>query len=647
MTHANATEPKPQVLVTGANGFIGLWLVPELLNQGYQVIAAMRNPEQRRHKFLQQITPRVTRSDNWQDDIELVAFSLGDTQSHADRLPDAAHSIQVVYHLAAAFAWGLDQHSAHQVNVEGTTSLLSWVAGFQNLQRFIWVGGYRVAQDDNLPEAQLYRKLGAYEASKFIAHRRIIETVERLNIPWTALNPSTVIGDSRSGDTTQSVGVAELVDQLYHGKLKAIPGNRRTFVPLVHVDYLAEFAVAILKRPESAGQQYWLLDSETPPLPDQIRTFAQHMGLQPPARQVPVALLKHLPAMMMPGSKETLSFLAEDRYPTTPAETLANDLSLSRPLQVTNVGQWVDRLVAANFGQAKGQAGSQQPSPEIVGGRFVQGIWEQEITRVSRPGNEQLHNLVLLHGLPLNGDSWNPLLQALPDTVDYRALIPDLPGLGRSGLAPASLRAAGKGFDIHWLADHLDNDKETKLTLVGHSLGAGMALAFALQYPERVRQLILVSPYFLQQSASWLLRQPWSSPLLSRLVPPARLVQGLHPNGEQHPAVASALASLHRPRVRRHLFRYLAMVSGASHRRAMQQMLTEVTVPITLVVGEHDPVVHSLDRPGGSGVSDAGRVAGSHTQSMGPVQVISGAGHNPHLSHPQDVATAIEWRAGQ
>jgi pimeloyl-ACP methyl ester carboxylesterase len=88
---------------------------------------------------------------------------------------------------------------------------------------------------------------------------------------------------------------------------------------------------------------------------------------------------------------------------------------------------------------------------------------------------------LLLHGASGNAASWAPVLAHLGPHV--RAL--DLPGRGSTGGPPCdSVQALAR-----WLAESLD----APATLVGHSLGGAVALQTALDWPDRVARLVLVS----------------------------------------------------------------------------------------------------------------------------------------------------------
>jgi pimeloyl-ACP methyl ester carboxylesterase len=98
--------------------------------------------------------------------------------------------------------------------------------------------------------------------------------------------------------------------------------------------------------------------------------------------------------------------------------------------------------------------------------------------------------LVLLHGLATNRQIWSGVVPTL--ARHHRVVTADLPGFGAS--APA-----GEGFELGEVADRIARGLAAQgitgpLDLVGHSLGAGVALTLASRRPRLVRRLVLVSP---------------------------------------------------------------------------------------------------------------------------------------------------------
>lgn len=97
-------------------------------------------------------------------------------------------------------------------------------------------------------------------------------------------------------------------------------------------------------------------------------------------------------------------------------------------------------------------------------------------------------DVVLLHGLWGNLAVWHlkmvPLLRQ-----DFRVTTYDLRGHGRSDIPPAGYTTADMASDLKGLLDALEMEQAH---LIGHSLGADIALHCALLYPERVSKVVAI-----------------------------------------------------------------------------------------------------------------------------------------------------------
>jgi len=99
-------------------------------------------------------------------------------------------------------------------------------------------------------------------------------------------------------------------------------------------------------------------------------------------------------------------------------------------------------------------------------------------------------DLVMLHGLGGNLAIWH--LKIVPALrADYRVTTYDLRGHGRSGTPPTGYTTGDMADDLLGVLDGLEIETAG---LVGHSLGADVAMHFALRYPERAKKLILIEP---------------------------------------------------------------------------------------------------------------------------------------------------------
>jgi pimeloyl-ACP methyl ester carboxylesterase len=99
--------------------------------------------------------------------------------------------------------------------------------------------------------------------------------------------------------------------------------------------------------------------------------------------------------------------------------------------------------------------------------------------------------LLLLHGGLGSIDMFRP---TLPKFAEKRKVIAvDLQGHGRTALGDRPFRIESMGDDMAELVKRLGHDR---VDVLGYSLGGGVALRMALQHPERVRRLALVSTPF-------------------------------------------------------------------------------------------------------------------------------------------------------
>ena len=486
----NKKNSRPTV-VTGATGLIGRWLLAELTARDRPVAAFVRSPE-----------TRVAELRDWVDGhggrgelVEAYAFDLtesdlGLTASGLAQLERA----DAVFHLAALFGFGLDVALTRQANVVASERLVELSSTNVNLRRFVHISGYRTKGrawrgldvDDEAALLALYRAHGAYETSKMEAHERVRRAALKYSVPLTRISPAMVIGDSRTGETTQLTGLAETIEQLWLGKLPALAGTPQTWMPAISVDFLTSLLASLPDDEESVGDHVLVFDDETPTLPRVLEMAATRMGVKAPSLILPAGLLRALPSSISGVDPEALSFISDDRYDPRPLAELCQRLGLERPPIELTLERWIDHLMDTRFGRR----GPRQGRNFIAAG-----------TRVFGRGDRETPEVVYLHGVMLNEHSWTPVT----DRVAGSHLALDLPGLGRS--------EPGGGTPREWMTAALAPTRNTPI-VVGHSLGCAFALEYAAAHPGRVNELVLVSPFFLQGRPGWMLRQPW---LMTRL----------------------------------------------------------------------------------------------------------------------------------
>ncbi|MFJ3792289.1 alpha/beta fold hydrolase [Kitasatospora sp. NPDC090091] len=491
MTTATAPAsppPPPRTLVLGATGFIGRWLVLELLGRGEPVAAAVRGGRG---------TPKDRELRGWlrahgADDAPLTTVAadltrpgLGLSPADEARLAD----VRDVHNPAARFEFGLPRAEAHAANVDGALRVLHWAATRSGLRRLVHLSGYRVGRDlaprHPLPDAEtdaLYARLGAYEASKQLGDAAVRVEAARLGVPLTTVNPSSVVGHSVTGEAGQYLGPAELVRQLWYGRLPLLPGTARTFLPVVAVDHLARFLAAVPGHDHGPAHAHTVLDPSTPPLAELVAVVAEHLGVPAPRRLVPVGLVRRLPRALTGADPETLTFLSEDTYDTASADRLADAAGLHHPPVIPLLQRWATRLVAEGFGTGGGSTpGVDSAAPLAAVPLAATGFATVAGSRSFLLGDREAPHHVLLHGAGTDAGAWRTVAARLAGP----ALAPDLPGLGRSSRATAP--------DHHWLAELLA-PTGTRPVLVAHSTAAATALRYAAEHPDRVSGLVLIAP---------------------------------------------------------------------------------------------------------------------------------------------------------
>lgn len=204
------------VAVTGASGFVGAYLVDELLNAGQEVRAL-------RHRNA--IPPR--------DGLEIVDGGLEDTDALA-RFVDGAEG---VIHCAGLVA-AQSAEAFHQVNAEGTRRVAS-AAASAGVRRFLLISSLAARQP----------QLSAYARSK-----RAGEVVlsQAQDLAWDALRPPAIYGP---GDRQ----ILIFFRLLRHG-IGLLPAGETARVSLIHVDDLVKAVRAWLDHPAPTGCIYELCD---------------------------------------------------------------------------------------------------------------------------------------------------------------------------------------------------------------------------------------------------------------------------------------------------------------------------------------------------------------------------------------------------
>jgi len=217
--------------------------------------------------------------------------------------------------------------------------------------------------------------------------------------------------------------------------------------------------------------------------------------------------------------------------------------------------------------------------------------------------------LLLIHGIGDNSTTWNTVQSTLAQR--FTVIAPDLLGHGQSDKPRADYSVAAYANGMRDLLSVLDIEK---VTVVGHSLGGGVAMQFAYQFPQLVERLILVGAGGVTKDVNIALRiasLPMGGEALALLRLPmvlsavqmagkvAGTVLGSTRIGRDLPDVLRILRDLPEPTASAAFTRTLRAVvdwRGQVVTMLDRCYLTE-SVPAQLIWGEHDaviPVAHAL-----------------------------------------------------
>jgi pimeloyl-ACP methyl ester carboxylesterase len=241
--------------------------------------------------------------------------------------------------------------------------------------------------------------------------------------------------------------------------------------------------------------------------------------------------------------------------------------------------------------------------------------------------------LVLIHGITSSSASWEAVLPALAER--FTVLAPDLLGHGQSDKPAGDYSLGSHACIVRDLMLALGHGPGT---IVGHSLGGGIAMQLAYQFPELTQRLALVSSGGLGREVSVFLRAVTlpGSELVLPLIASRPVIDagtglgralgrlGLQ-TGSDLGEIARGIASLNELGARRAFVHTARAVIDVGGQRvdARDRLYLAEAVPSLLVWGDEDPII-----PARHGIRAHDLMPGSR------LELFEGAGHFPHLDDP-------------
>ena len=241
--------------------------------------------------------------------------------------------------------------------------------------------------------------------------------------------------------------------------------------------------------------------------------------------------------------------------------------------------------------------------------------------------------IVLLHGITSSSRTWKEVMPRLAER--HTVIAPDLLGHGRSAKPRGDYSLGGYASGVRDLLAVLG---VRRATVVGHSLGGGVAMQFAYQFPGRLERLVLVDSGGLGEDVGLFLRAatlPGSELVLPLLFGPVprragaavrRLLARVGMRGDANlRGVLEGFESLGDRDARRAFVHTARSVIDPRGQRvdARDRLYLAADVPTLLVWGDRDPII-----PVAHGHAAHRLMPGSR------LEIVSGAGHFPFYDDP-------------
>ncbi len=247
--------------------------------------------------------------------------------------------------------------------------------------------------------------------------------------------------------------------------------------------------------------------------------------------------------------------------------------------------------------------------------------------------------IVLLHGIAGNSATWDEVIPLLSE--DNTVLAPDLIGHRHAGAPEGDYSLGGYANAVRDLLVALGHDRAT---LVGHSLGGGVAMQFAYQFAERCERLVLVSSGGLGRELNAMLRAAalpgaeWVLTCLSAVARQGvgRIIHGMRRvglrAGTDLEEIWHSFVTLGDPDARRAFLRTVRVLIDLGGQRitAHDRLYLTAGLPTLIIWGGRDPLI-----PVSHGELAHEQIKGSQ------LAIFPGAGHFPYRDDPHRFASTV------
>lgn len=260
------------ILLTGSTGFLGAFLLKELLQQTsgniYCLVRAI-NSKEAKHKIAKNFEKYQLINDHFEERVtpilgDLSQPLLGLTESEFNQL---ANVIDIIYHNGAFVNLFYPYSALKSTNVLGTQQILKlasknklkpvhYISTLAVFESDFYRGMKDIKEDDFLDQ---YKGLiDGYAQSKWVAEK-LIKIAQKRGIPITIYRPGQISGDSKTGVSNTNDLICRLLKTFV---LLGKAPDLNWLIDLVPVDYVSSAIIHISKQKEISGKNFHLVNSQ-------------------------------------------------------------------------------------------------------------------------------------------------------------------------------------------------------------------------------------------------------------------------------------------------------------------------------------------------------------------------------------------------
>jgi thioester reductase-like protein len=272
------------ILLTGATGYLGAFLLRELLDQTSADIYCLVRASNL-SSAMQRIQKNLESYQLWHDSLsgrivplcgDLAQSLLGLSRDQFDRL---AHQIDAVYHNGAVLNFVYPYAALKAPNVQGTQEILRFACQSKTKPvHYISTDGVFDSSDwygqevteDQLPTYTAGIDLG-YTQTKWVAENLVVQARDR-GLPVSIYRPPLIAGDSRTGVWFTDDFICRFIKGCIQLGSMPIMSNRLTMSP---VDYVGRAIVYLSQQPDSLGQAFHLNNPNPAPWTEFVHSINQ------------------------------------------------------------------------------------------------------------------------------------------------------------------------------------------------------------------------------------------------------------------------------------------------------------------------------------------------------------------------------------